>query len=99
MIVEPDNTAHRARVVLKMGMPIGVCEHDIRRAVGAVLIGGMEETAKIRLNPEHVKVVSGYRKARGGRGRLAGVQTYEGEVEGRQSVEAAVAIAQVEIVG
>ena len=41
---------HYAAVVLKMAVPIGPGEHDIRCAVGAMFIGVMEETAKIRPN-------------------------------------------------
>ena len=50
MLVHLDHTAHHAAIILKMAVPIGVGEHDIRSAVGAMLIGGVEETAKIRLN-------------------------------------------------
>ena len=50
MLVDLNNTAHHATVILKMGMPIRIAEHDIGGAVRAALIGCMEETAKIRLN-------------------------------------------------
>jgi len=49
MLVQVDDTAHDARIISKMSMPIRVGEHGIRSAVRAVLIGGVEETAKIRL--------------------------------------------------
>ena len=51
MLVQLNHTAHHAAIVLKMAVPICVAEHDIRSAVRAMLIGGVEETAKIRLNP------------------------------------------------
>src|ERR1017187_6324030 len=50
MLVQPDSTAHHATIIRKMVVPIRVCEHYIRSAVGAMLIGAVEETAKIRLN-------------------------------------------------
>jgi hypothetical protein len=50
MLVELNNTAHHVAIVLKTGVPIRVAEHDIRSAVGAMLIGCVEEPAKIRLN-------------------------------------------------
>ena len=59
MVIHPDNPAHYASIVLKMSVPVSVSEHEIGRAVGAVLIGAMEEPAKIGLNPEHVEVVPG----------------------------------------
>ena len=60
MLVQLDHAAHHAAIILKMAVPIRVHEHDIRSAVGAVLIGGVEETAKIRLNAQHVEVVSAH---------------------------------------
>ena len=50
MLVELNRAAHHAAVILKMRVPIRVGEHHIRGAVHAMLIGGVEETAKIRLN-------------------------------------------------
>src|SRR5215471_14876123 len=49
MLVELNGSAHDATVILKMRVPICVAEYDIRSAVRAVLIGGVEETAKMRL--------------------------------------------------
>src|SRR5215813_9525288 len=57
MLVQPYRTAYHASVVLKMAVPIRIGEHEIRRAAGPVLIGGMEELSKIRLNSQHVEVV------------------------------------------
>jgi hypothetical protein len=51
MLVKLSDTAHRATIIVKMAVPICVTEHDIRSAVRAMLIGGVEETAEIRLNP------------------------------------------------
>src|ERR1035438_6100718 len=58
MPVEPNNAAHHAAIVLKMALPICVGEHDIGRAVWAMLIGIVEESAKVRLNAQCVEVVS-----------------------------------------
>src|SRR5271170_6350389 len=58
MPVEPNNAAHHGAIVLKMAVPICVGEHDIGRAVWAVLIGSVEESPKVRLNAQHVEVVS-----------------------------------------
>ena len=51
MFVHLNDAAHHATIIVKMAVPIRVAEHDIRSAVGAMLIGGVEETAEIRLNP------------------------------------------------
>ncbi len=56
--VEPNNAAHHGAIVLKMAVPICVREHNIRRAVGAMFIGSMEESPKVRLNAQYVEVVS-----------------------------------------
>src|ERR1700733_2824558 len=50
MLAYSNGTTHHAAVILKMAMPIRPGEHDVGSAVGAMLIGPMEETAKIRLN-------------------------------------------------
>src|ERR1700675_2405925 len=50
MLVQLNRTAHHAAIILKMAMPKHVGEHDIRSAVWTLLIGAMEETAKIRVN-------------------------------------------------
>src|SRR5579863_5504623 len=58
MAVEPNNAAHHAAIVLKMAVPICVREHDIGRAVWAMLIGIVEKSAKVRLDAQYVEVVS-----------------------------------------
>jgi hypothetical protein len=50
MLVQLDRAAHYAAVILKMAVPIGVSEHDIRSAVRAALVRCVNETAEIRLN-------------------------------------------------
>src|SRR5215472_17471001 len=45
MLVELNDTAHYATIILKAGVPISVTEHYVRSTVGAVLIGTVEETA------------------------------------------------------
>src|SRR5262249_3926663 len=49
MLVELDDTAHDAAIILKMSVPIRVAEDDIRSAVGAMLIGRLNEAAEIGL--------------------------------------------------
>src|SRR5580704_7969817 len=98
-LVHFHRTAHRAGIILEMTVPISVAEYDIRSAVGAVLIGGMEETANVRLNLYYVEVVSGYFiEPRAGR-VLARVQSCLGHVISRQTIEAAAAIPKIQIIG
>src|ERR1700741_3461577 len=52
--------AHHAGVLLKMAVPIGVAEHDVRSAARSMLIRGVEESPKIRLNLHYVEVVSAH---------------------------------------
>ena len=51
MLVELNNTAHHAAVILKMVVPIGVGEHDVGRAVRTMLIGCVDDSTEVRLNP------------------------------------------------
>jgi hypothetical protein len=50
MLVDLDNAAHNAAIILKVAVPICVTDDEVRRAVRAVLIGTVEEAAKVRLN-------------------------------------------------
>src|SRR5260370_3320474 len=68
-------------------------------AVGAMLVGAVEEAAKKRLDVQSVKVVSRHVVAVGLGWIPACIQTYRNQDVSRQSLEAAVAIAQIEIVG
>src|SRR5260370_29113844 len=58
MLVYLSNAADDAAVILKMSVPIIVAENEVRAAVGAILIGGMEETAEVRLKAQHIEVDS-----------------------------------------
>ena len=57
MLVQLNNPTHNAAIVLKMGVPIRVGEHNIRSTIWAMLVGGVKETAKERLNAQCVEVV------------------------------------------
>src|SRR5271157_2929086 len=50
MLVQLNDTADHTAIILKMAVPICVGEHDIRSAVGTMLIGAVEEAAEMRLN-------------------------------------------------
>src|SRR5580658_9060840 len=99
MFINLNDVAHHAAIILETAVPVRVAEHQIRRAVGAVLIGGVEETAKIGMNPEHVEVVARRCKPGCQGGIVARVQTYKNHIESREGFEAVVAIAQIDVVG
>src|SRR5579864_3668840 len=99
MLVELNNTTHHAAVILKTVMPKRVGEHDIRSAVRAMLIGAVEEAAQIRLNAQYVEVVPAPFHQPDMGWIVAGVQSCVTDVVSGQTVKAAVAIAQVQIVG
>jgi len=50
MLVHLNHATDHGAIILKMAVPKGVGEHDIGSAVGAMLIGCVEEAAEIRLN-------------------------------------------------
>ena len=98
MLVQLNDTAHHATIILKMGVPIRVGEHDIRSAVRAMLIRGVEETAKIRLNAQYVEIVSADVIEPSAGRIVARVERRRPDGESCESIKAAVAVAQVEIV-
>src|ERR1700735_386265 len=99
MLVEPNNTAHHSAIILKMAVPISVGEHDIGRAVWAMLIGSVEETAKVRLHAQYVEVVSaGFVFPHIG-WIFARVQPCLRDGPGSHIVEAAIAPAKIEVIG
>src|SRR5882762_6310580 len=83
MLIELDCAPHHSAIILETAVPICVAEHEIRHAVGAMLIGTTEETAEIRLNSEHVEVVSRRRKARGDGWIVARVQPDKSKIKCR----------------
>src|ERR1035441_1256188 len=58
MLVEADLTANDTWIAQEAGVPVGIGKHDIRSAVGTTFIGGMEQSAQIGMNPQHVEVVA-----------------------------------------
>src|SRR5580698_5801533 len=82
-----------------MAVPICVGEHDIRRAVWAVLIRSVEETAKVRLNAQCVEVVSAGFVFPDIGWIFARVQACLRDGPSSHIVEAAIAPAKIEIIG
>jgi len=50
MLVQLDDAADDAAIILKTSVPVGVAEHDVGSAVWAMLVRGMNEAAEIGLN-------------------------------------------------
>src|SRR6266849_1037243 len=73
MPVHLNHTADDAAVFLKMAVPICVGEDDIRSAIWAALIGGVDDPAKVRLNTQDIEVVSAHLVKPDARWILAGV--------------------------
>src|SRR6516165_5059888 len=99
MAVEPNNAAHHVAIILKMAVPKCVGEHDKGRAVWAVLIGSVEETAKVRVNAQSVEVVSAGFVFPDIGWIFARVQPGLRDGPGSYIVEAAIALAKIEIIG
>src|ERR1700756_925658 len=57
MLVQLDRPSHRAAIAVKMTRPVGMAQHDIRAAVRAMLIRGVKEAPKVRLNSQRVEIV------------------------------------------
>src|SRR5690348_11713665 len=99
MPVEPNNAAHHGAIVLKMVVPICVGEHDIRGAVWAMLIGSVEESPKVRLNAQYVEVVSAGFVFPDIGWIFACIQPCLRDGPSSHIIEAAIALAKIEIVG
>ena len=98
MPVNANDTVDHAAIVLKTGMPIGVGEYDIGSAVGPMLIGRVEELAKIWVKAEGIEVVAAGFLDPGTGWISACVEAGPGDVIGYEAVEAAIAIAQIDVV-
>src|SRR5580704_1371276 len=99
MLIDLNDTAHDAPVVLKTGVPAGVAEHDVWGTVGSSLIGGVEESAKVRLNAQGVEVISADFKQEDPQRAFARIQPGLGDSIRCQTLETPIAVAQVKIVG
>src|SRR4029077_14582408 len=95
VFVELDNTTHNAAVILKMTVPIRIGEHDIC----SMLIGGVKQAAKVGRNAQYLEVVRADFIDPGPRWIFTGIESRPIDVVGRQALKAAVAIAQIEIIG
>src|SRR6266566_4138950 len=98
MLIELNRSSHYARIILKTGVPIPIAEHDIWSTVGTMLIGGVEDAAKVRLNAQYVEVVAAHFIEPDSGWIFAGVQPRLTAVTRCQAIEAVVAIAQIKIV-
>src|ERR1700734_2741434 len=56
MAIELDHPADDSAIVLEMGVPVLIAQHDVGRAVGRALIGSMEKVAQIWLQSQPVEV-------------------------------------------
>src|ERR1700721_719755 len=59
MLVEVDGRADDAGVGMEGAAPQGVAEHYVGGRVGAVLVGLVEESARLGLHAEEVKIIAG----------------------------------------
>src|SRR5229473_3529086 len=51
VLVQLDRAANHVTIIVKMSVPTGVAEDDIRSAVRTMIIGVVKEPAEIGLNP------------------------------------------------
>src|SRR6202035_2007052 len=98
MFVDLSGAADHVAIILKASMPIPVAEHDVRSAVRAMFIGGVEETSDVGSNLEYVEVVSpDFLEPHAG-WVITGIKCGLTCTVGRQTVETAVSITQIEVV-
>src|SRR6266700_413045 len=98
MFVQLNRAPDHRWIAAEMTAPICIAEDDVWTAVGAVLIGGVKETAKVRLETQGVEVVStGFIDPYLGWVATC-VQSRGREVEGENTLEGPVAVAQILVV-
>jgi len=98
VLVEPNDAADDAGIVVETAVPETVAEGDVGSAVGAVFVRAMNEAAQIRLNAERVEVVSADLVEPGGGGVFAGVEAGLPDGVGGKGGKALVAVAKIEVV-
>ena len=98
MFVDLNHSAQYAAIILEMGVPIRIAEHDVRSAVETVLIRGVKKTAEIRMNPQCVKVVPARLHTPGRGWPFAGIERDLRDAVSNQTIKAAVAVAQILII-
>ena len=101
MLVDLHGAAHRGRIAVEVTVPVGVAQHDVGHAVLSMLVGTMEEPAKIRLDAQRIEVIAAdHVRPDDGGIPAARVEPHRAlNVVGHQGFEAAVSIAQVEVIG
>ncbi len=99
MLVDLDDAAQHAAIVLKMAVPIVVAEYDVRRAVEAVLVACVKGTADERLNTQGVEIIPASGGDPGARGIATGINSGLRYVPCDEAFEAVTAITEIEIVG
>src|SRR6476661_2125478 len=98
MFIELDGASNNTAVILEACVPIGVAEHEIGRAVGATFVGRVKKSPEKWLQLEHIEIVACRRITICLEGFLARVQSDEREIKGGQILEAAIAVAQIDVV-
>jgi len=58
VFVDRDGAANDGRVAVEVAVPVCIAEDDVRGAVFTLLVGGMKESAEVRLDIEGIEVVA-----------------------------------------
>ncbi len=99
MFVHLDGASNHTAITLEVTLPVGITQHNVGSAVGAVLIGAVKEAPKIGLNTQYIEVVSARLVEPDGRRTAARVQAGRIDVVCDQPVKAPVPVTQIAIVG
>ena len=99
MAPEQDSTTDDVGILVKTSVPAGPGEHDVGRAAGAVLVGGVKNAAEERLNADEVEVISAGGITGGADRIVAGIECGEDHLPRGETLEGVVAIAEVAVVG
>src|SRR5271168_129682 len=98
-LVQLNNTVNHSRIALEMALPVPIAQHNVRSTVRPMLIGAVEETAKIRLNPQYVEVIPACLIEPDRRSSAIHIQPRLVDLGRDQPVETSVPIANIKVVG
>src|SRR5260370_14202268 len=92
-LVQLNNTVNHSPIALEMALPVPIAQHNVRSTVGPIIIGAVEETAKIRLNPQYVELIPACLIEPDRRSDAIDIQPRFIDLAGRQPFEASIPVA------
>ena len=99
MFVQLHRTSYNRRIGREMITPVGIAQHDVRTAVGTVLIGLVKEATKVRLDTQRIEIIcAGFIEPYLRRVATRG-QARRGEIKREHTIKAPIPVADILVIG